>query len=98
MQQQHLPPTEEPVAVPVPDGDLRFWPRAFDEEEATQLFVALRDGIAWTAEEVVILGRPRLVPRLVAWHGDADAAYTYSGTPHAPRPWTPDLSSIRARV
>ncbi len=98
MLQEQLPPADEPVAVPLPDGDLRFWPHAFDAQEATRLFVALRDGIAWTAEEVVILGRPRLVPRLVAWHGDADATYTYSGTPHAPRPWTPDLAAIRARV
>ncbi len=46
----------------------------------------------------MIFGRPRLVPRLVAWHGDPGATYTYSGTPHEPLPWTPALEQVRRRV
>jgi alkylated DNA repair dioxygenase AlkB len=38
------------------------------------------------------------VPRLVAWHGDPGAVYTYSGTAHEPRPWTDDLRSVRERL
>jgi len=93
-------------AVPVPacldlglaDGEARLWPAAFGPEEASRLFDALRTGIRWRQEEVTIFGQRRLVPRLVAWHGDPGASYRYSGTDHHPEPWTPDLEHIRARV
>ncbi len=89
---------EEVVAVPLPDGELRHWPRAFAPGEAQELFAALRTGIDWTQEEIVLFGERRRVPRLVAWHGDPGAGYTYSGTHHEPRPWTHGLLAIRRRV
>jgi len=98
MQQESPPSVEEVHTVPLPDGDVRFWPHAFAATDAAQLFAALRSSIEWESEEVVIFGQPRLVPRLVAWHGHPGAVYTYSGTPHDPRPWTPELTCIRARV
>jgi len=93
-------------AVPVPacldlglaDGEARLWPAAFGPEEASRLFDALRTGIRWRQEEIVIFGQRRLVPRLVSWHGDPGASYRYSGTDHHPEPWTPDLEHIRAGV
>jgi alkylated DNA repair dioxygenase AlkB len=65
---------------------------------ADRLFDALRIGITWEREEVLIFGERRAVPRLVAWHGEPGATYTYSGTRHEPRPWTADLEEIRRRV
>jgi len=93
-------------AVPVPvcfdlglaDGEARLWPAAFGPEDASRLFEALRVGIRWRQEEIVIFGQRRRVPRLVAWHGDPGASYRYSGTDHHPEPWTPDLERLRARV
>lgn len=86
------------VAIDLPDAVLRLWPSAFDAGEADELFTGLRHGIDWQHEEITIFGACRPVPRLVAWHGDPSAHYTYSGTPHAPRPWTPELQRIRERV
>jgi len=80
------------------DGEARLWPAAFGPEEASRLFDALRAGIHWRQEEIVIFGQRRRVPRLVAWHGDPGAGYRYSGTDHDPEPWTPELESVRARV
>jgi len=97
-QEPRPPPVEEMHTVPLPDGDARHWPHAFPADEAAALFVALRRNIEWAAEQVVIFGQPRLVPRRVAWHGDPGAAYKYSGTTHEPRPWTPELTVIRTRV
>lgn len=75
-----------------------MWPAAFGPEEASRLFDSLRSGIHWRQEEIVIFGQRRLVPRLVAWHGDPGASYRYSGTDHDPEPWTPALERVRARV
>jgi alkylated DNA repair dioxygenase AlkB len=80
------------------DADVRLSPDAFAAPEAWELFRELREGIDWRQEEVLVFGRRHAVPRLVAWHGDPGARYTYSGTPHEPLPWTPALERIRHRV
>jgi alkylated DNA repair dioxygenase AlkB len=82
----------------LPDAEVCYWPEAFVEPEASQRFSELRNDIEWRGEEVVVFCRRHPVPRLVAWHGDAGARYTYSGTPHEPSPWTPALERIRERV
>lgn len=80
------------------DGEATLWPAAIEPGEATLLFDALRTGIRWQQEQIVIFGRCRPVPRRVAWHGDPGANYRYSGTDHRPEPWTPELERIRATV
>jgi alkylated DNA repair dioxygenase AlkB len=93
-----LPTGVEPRALDLPDADVRWWPRAFAAEEADRLYAALRAGIDWQQEEILIFGRRRRVPRLVAWHGDRGAAYSYSGTAHDPQPWNDELQCIRERL
>jgi alkylated DNA repair dioxygenase AlkB len=93
-----LLPATEPHTFDLPDADLRWWPGALAAGEADRLFVALRNGIDWQQEDILIFGERRRVPRLVAWHGDPGAVYTYSGTAHEPRPWTDDLRSVRERL
>lgn len=93
------PPTSaEPERIDLPDADVRLWRRAWAPSDADALLRELHDSIDWQQEEVLIFGQRRLVPRLVAWHGDPDASYTYSGTAHDPLPWTPTLEAIRSRV
>lgn len=81
-----------------PDAGLLLWRAAFAATEADRLFHALLETVEWRSEEILIFGRRRLVPRLVAWHGDPGAAYEYSGTTHLPLPWTPLLLELRGRV
>ena len=98
MQARELPLADGSVELGLPDGEFRLWPTAFDAAEADALFTELRHAIDWRREEVLIFGERRRVPRLVAWHGDPGARYTYSGTPHEPLPWTTPLERIRDRV
>ena len=92
------PKTAEPQQLDLPDADVRVWRRAWAAGDADALFAQLRASVDWRQEEVLIFGQRRLVPRLVAWHGDSNAAYTYSGTSHEPLPWTPALRAIKSRV
>lgn len=93
------PPTSaEPERIELPGADVRAWRRAWAPAEADALFDELLNSIDWQQEEVLIFGQRRLVPRLIAWHGDSGASYTYSGTAHDPLPWTPILQAIRSRV
>ncbi len=92
-----LPPGSgsQPVELELPDGAARYWPAALEPGEATRAFEALRRRIDWQAEEILMFGRRVPVPRLVAWHGDPEARYSYSGTAHEPRPWTAELAQLR---
>ena len=91
-------PSTEPLRLDLPEADVRLWSPAFAPAEADEWLAVLLRDIAWQQEDIVIFGVSRRVPRLVAWHGDTGAAYTYSGTAHEPLPWTPGLQSIRERV
>jgi alkylated DNA repair dioxygenase AlkB len=90
--------TATPRDLSLPDADVHYLPGAFAPAEADRLFDALRRGSGWQQEEITLFGQRRLVPRLVAWHGDPGARYTYSGVAHEPLPWTPALLEVRARV
>jgi alkylated DNA repair dioxygenase AlkB len=65
---------------------------------AGELFAGLRDEIAWRHERIRIRGREYMQPRLVAWFGDPEASYTYSGLKLSPEPWPARLASLRARL
>jgi alkylated DNA repair dioxygenase AlkB len=94
-----LTPARAPwFEVPLVDGAVRYWPAAFSPAETSRLFAGLRHEVAWQHEQVLIFGRWRQVPRLVAWYGDAGASYTYSGTSHEPLPWTEEVAMLRKRV
>ena len=89
---------QERIVLDLHEGEAWLWPAAFERPEADALFKELRSAVAWRQEEVLIFGQRCLVPRLVAWHGDAGARYTYSGTDHDPEPWLPALERIRDRA
>jgi alkylated DNA repair dioxygenase AlkB len=87
-----------PQPLALTEGEAHYLPDAFGAQEANDLFAQLREQVDWRQEEIVLFGQRRLVPRLVAWHGDAGAVYSYSGVEHHPQPWTPPLLRIRERV
>jgi alkylated DNA repair dioxygenase AlkB len=57
---------------------------------------ALRRELDWEQREIVLFGRPVLQPRLIAWAGEL--GYRYSGQTLPPRPFTPALAPLLARV
>lgn len=63
-----------------------------------EILAELIEQVPWRAERIVVFGREVAQPRLSAWYGDADAAYTYSGLHLRPRPWTPLLADLKGRV
>lgn len=87
-----------PESIELPDADVRLWRRAWPSDQADALLSDLLQSVHWEQEEILMFGQRRLVPRLVAWYGDPAAVYTYSGTLHVPRPWTPTLTGIRIHV
>jgi alkylated DNA repair dioxygenase AlkB len=65
---------------------------------AADILQQLLDEITWQQEHYVIYGKSVAAPRLVAWYGDPQARYTYSGIAHEPLPWLPVLLDLKKQV
>ena len=77
------------------DADVRYDASAIGPARAAALFDVLRAEIPWQQQGVHLFGRRVDMPRLTAWIGDADAAYTYSRTRFVPQPWSATLAALR---
>ncbi|UYZ58528.1 alpha-ketoglutarate-dependent dioxygenase AlkB family protein [Hymenobacter latericus] len=86
------------LPLAMPRADVRFNARFLPPADADALLRELTDGIAWRQEPIRLFGREVLQPRLIAWHGDAGAAYRYSGLQLQPAALTPTLHALRLRL
>lgn len=66
--------------------------------DADALLARLWNELEWRSQRIRLFGRSVLQPRLVAWYGDPDARYRYSGLSLEPLPWHPELASLRQRL
>ncbi|QLC74233.1 alpha-ketoglutarate-dependent dioxygenase AlkB [Pseudomonas sp. LPB0260] len=80
------------------DAQLDFQPGWLDAPTADSWLGQLLQETPWQQPQLRLYGRLHPVPRLVAWYGDAEASYRYSGLIHRPLPWTPLLAHIRQRL
>ncbi|MDT8407714.1 MAG: alpha-ketoglutarate-dependent dioxygenase AlkB [Methylococcales bacterium] len=77
------------------DGELYLVQRFYGKAHADHWFNALMASLAFRQERLFIFGRWHDTPRLMAWYGDNQACYRYSGVDHAPLPWTPELLTLK---
>ena len=89
---------EEPGEINLPDADLHYHPQFFTKESSDRLLLNLKDKIAWTQNTIRFYGKESLVPRLEAWYGDPGKSYAYSGIHMTPKPWTPELLTIKQAI
>ena len=78
------------------DSWVEHLPAFLPPDEAAQALAALQTELAWEQREIVLFGRPVLQPRLIAWAGELP--YRYSGQTLEPRPFTPTVAALLARV
>lgn len=80
------------------DGKVTYFGPVFPGADSRRIFEALLSSVAWAPDEVVLFGKRIVTSRKVAWYGEAGLSYRYSGTTKLPRPWTPELSELKARA
>lgn len=90
--------SDDSELIELADADLRYFPRWVDTDLADEWLSDLSVQTPWSQPQIKLYGRSIAVPRLVAWYGDADAHYRYSGFTHEPLAWTPLLADIRLRL
>lgn len=78
-----------------PDGEVLYKP-GFVEDAG--LMDRLRETLPLKQEALRIFGSSVLTPRLVSWHGDPLASYSYSGSRFAPLPWPEAVSDLRTKL
>jgi alkylated DNA repair dioxygenase AlkB len=84
--------------ISLPGADLLFFAATDLGTAHDALFEQLSEVIAWREESIQLFGKRYLQPRLLAWYGDSEASYRYSGIRHEPLPWIPVLDELRQRV
>ena len=82
----------------LPDAELRYAPEWLPVDLADELFATLRQSVPWETHRIRLFGRWVDSPRLSCWIGDAEAAYTYSGTRFEPHPWPAELQVLRCQL
>jgi alkylated DNA repair dioxygenase AlkB len=85
------------MRIPLASGAwLDHDPAWLPSHDAEAVLAALRGELAWEQREIVLFGRKVLQPRLIAWAGDL--GYRYSGQTLEPRPFTPAVRGLLARL
>lgn len=77
------------------DGEVYYHGRIMEMQKANQFRDELMTEIAWENDQAVIFGKLIITKRKVAWYGDSQFSYTYSGITKTALPWTPALESLK---
>jgi alkylated DNA repair dioxygenase AlkB len=87
----------DPTANLLPcDGTVYYRGRIFQPEEAERYLNVLLKTVVWKHDEAVIFGKRIVTARKVAWHGNSDYSYTYSGTTKRALAWSAELRELKA--
>jgi alkylated DNA repair dioxygenase AlkB len=89
----------DPTANLLPcDGTVTYFGPVLSVSEARRYFDILLRDILWKHDEAVIFGKRIVTARKVAWYGDSNFSYIYSGTTKQALAWTPELAELKTRV
>jgi alkylated DNA repair dioxygenase AlkB len=92
-----FPPDPSANLLPC-DGTVNYHGRIFSMVDAHNYSAALLNEVPWQHDEVVIFGKHIITARKVAWYGDSQLSYTYSGITRQALPWNETLMRLKAIV
>lgn len=85
-------------SIPIVDGTLAYDPDFLGVKESRSLREYLIESVPWKQEPIKIFGKELMQPRLTAWYGDQDTAYSYSGIVMEPLVWSEMLLDLKKRI
>ena len=80
------------------DGEVNYFPQVVTGEECDFYYKALADNSDWKNDVLLINGKQLVTRRKVAWYGDDNYEYIYSGSRKYAQPWTQELLQLKALV
>ena len=90
--------SSEPILVLKKDGRAEYINNFFDADAADSLFDSLLGSLTWESDQIQMFGKLLTTARKVAWVGDPECLYTYSGIQKTPQNWTNELLKIKAQL
>jgi len=89
---------DPPYNVLPHDGEAIYFGTLFDARQADSHLHYLLQDIEWKHDEACIFGRHIITARKVAWFGDRNFDYTYSGRTRTAHVWTSELRAMKDLV
>lgn len=80
------------------DGEAFYHGALFGSREAECLFETLMLEVPWERDELVMFGKRIVTDRKVAWFGDENFPYKYSGSLKQAMRWTPTMRRLRDQL
>ncbi len=91
-------PQSYPQHLIARDGEVLYYGPVMPEEKALALMREFMSSIAWKHDEAIIFGKLIKTRRKVAWYGDSQYEYRYSGVSRQALHWTPPLQQLKTRI
>lgn len=79
-------------------GEAYYFPNFFTSADSDTYLEQLISKVHWKQEPIKIFGKSIMQPRLIAWVGDPEATYKYSGNKMEPQPWPPAVLEIKSKI
>ena len=80
------------------NGAVYYLPEFFDVISSANLLNVLLESLTWEADQLIMFGKRITTRRKVAWVGDPNCSYTYSGVTKNPQAWTTELLQIKTSL
>jgi alkylated DNA repair dioxygenase AlkB len=80
------------------DGCVNYHPNFINTANRFKLMDQLQQSLQWDADQLMMFGKLVTTRRKVAWIGDPNCAYTYSGVKKQPQSWTLELLAIKSQI
>ncbi|CAN5209553.1 alpha-ketoglutarate-dependent dioxygenase AlkB [soil metagenome] len=77
------------------DGIVNYFGKVLKQADSKLYYDSLLNHIEWKNDEAIIFGKHIITKRKVAWYGDSNYAYTYSGTTRQALIWTKELLELK---
>ena len=88
----------EPIVILAKDGRAEYINHFYDAEVSDSLFTNVLGSLTWESDQIFMFGRLVTTARKVAWVGDPDCLYTYSGVQKIPQAWTKELLQMKHKL
>ncbi|MBU3550826.1 alpha-ketoglutarate-dependent dioxygenase AlkB [Polynucleobacter sp. MWH-Berg-3C6] len=80
------------------DGSAYYHAEWMSGPDSANLMNQLKNSLQWEADQLFMFGKQVVTRRQVAWVGDANCTYTYSGVKKHAQPWIPELLAVKAQM
>lgn len=79
------------------DGGVFYYPNLLTKKEADLYFKHFIQFVRWEHDVVRLFGKTISTQRKVAWYGDPQTTYSYSGVLKQPLPWIKELQDLKLK-